>query len=91
MPSFNTLPEAQAHARANGLFRYFRVHFTDATTRELRGRGGWWTDSRPAFRFYTSLAETMDCVAKHVNSPNGGRCEVEMLYTDEVSDSPQAR
>lgn len=89
-PVFNNLPDAQAYARANGVTKYFRVHYTDATTRIMRARGGWGPTSYPAFRIYMDIAQAMEDVTKRALSPDHGRVEIETLWTDDVSDSPAA-
>ena len=90
MPTiFNSLPEAQAYASARGITKYYRVHFTDSWTREVRGRGGWNTANTPTFRIYMELANAIECIeSRHRGTTD--RTEIETLWTEDVSDSPNA-
>ena len=84
--SFNSLPEAQAYARTTGITKYYRVHFTDSWTREVRGRGGWGAAGAPAFRIYMELRGAIECIeSRHRGTTD--RSEIETLWTEDVSDS----
>lgn len=91
MPSFNNLPEAQAFALANNIIKYFRVTYTDDTTRKMRARGGHWPNMFPAFRIYMDIDRAIEQVRNRTLNSDHGRCEIETLYTDEVSNSPLAQ
>ena len=90
MPAnFNSLPEAQAYARITGITKYYRVHFCDSRTREMRGRGGWNTANTPTFRIYMGLGDAIECIeSRHRGTSD--RTEIETLWTEDVSDSPNA-
>lgn len=90
MPAiFNSLPEAQAYARTLGITKYYRVHFTDSRTREVWGRGGWNTANTPTFRIYMELRDAIECIeSRHRGTTD--RTEIETLWTEDVSDSPNA-
>ena len=89
MPAFNSLPEAQAYARNTGITKYYRVWFADSRTREMRGRGGWYTANTPTFRIYMGLGDAVGCIeSRHRGTTD--RTELETLWTEDVSDSPSA-
>ena len=87
MPAnFNSLPEAQAYARTMGITKYYRVHFTDSRTREMKGQGGWKTQAQlPTFRIYMDLKNAIECIeSRHRGTTD--RTEIETLWTEDVSD-----
>ena len=87
--SFNSLSEAQTYASSMGITKYYRVHFTDSRTREMRGRGGWNTANTPTFRIYMELANAIECIeSRHRGTTD--RTAIETLWTEDVSDSPSA-
>ena len=87
--SFNSLSEAQAYASARGITKYYRVHFTDSWTQKMRDRGGWNTANTPTFRIYMELASAIECIeSRHRGTTD--RTEIETLWTEDVSDSPNA-
>lgn len=90
MPTiFNSLPEAQAYASSMGITKYYRVHFTDSRTREMQSRGGWNTANTPTFRIYMELRNAIECIeSRHRGTAD--RTEIETLWTEDVSDSPNA-
>jgi len=88
--TFNTLPEAQAYAQANGLMKYWRVWFTDTETRKLRARGGWHTENTPASRIYMDLTQAIETISSRA-AGTAERTEIETLWTEDVSNSLLAR
>ena len=85
MYTFNNLVEAQKHAKDNGVQQYWRVIFLEC----LAGRGGWWTELDPRERFYFSLDQLRTDADTWMRGGRG--FTYTRLFTDEVSDSPNAR
>jgi streptogramin lyase len=88
--SFDSLPEAQAHAKALSIPQYYRVWFDDAASSAMRDRGGWWTKSIARFKIYMSLEDAIEIIRSRASSTLE-RTTIETLFTAQVSDSPKAR
>jgi len=92
--TFNSLPEAQAYATEHGVTKYWRVHFTDTDTREMRALrarlGAWAQTSYPAYRIYMDLADAVACIATRAAGTQE-RTEIETLWTKDVSASQMAQ
>ena len=91
MSTFNRLVDAQAAAVAAGQSRYWRVIFDDKHTRELLARGGHWPAMVPCERFYLNHQQLCGDLANFLLRVEQERFTVETLWTDQVSNSPNAR
>jgi len=80
-----TLPEAQAHARANNIDQYWRIHYSN----HKEDAGGWLAVNHPRHRFAFTQS---DAEAMMLVELRGKRTvTAEVLRTAEVSNSPNAR
>ena len=89
LATFATLPEAQAYARANGLVRYIRLNVRRVGDSKFRHVQQQHMNSFSVF--YMDMDSALDRARGIVSSSERIRVEIETLYTDEVSDSPNAR
>lgn len=84
--TFNRLPDAQAHARANSVVKYWRLIFVD---NDKAYAGGWLSEMYPRERFYFSREQLEADVLTQIRRNN--RVDVSTVWTDNTSDSVNAR
>jgi hypothetical protein len=84
--TFNKLVDAQKCARDNHLDRYWRLIFVDNNKIHA---GGWLAETYPRERFYMDREQ---CITDAVTQIKGNhRIDVSTMWTDQTSDSPNAR